>query len=215
MHLSLSYVDANLRRLLPFTLLLFFAVWPSFAVVVPLNVLPQEAGESPTPAAAPPDAYIQVTYDDQISVRSGPNSHIYDRIGGLFPGETAPALGQSTGGWWIQIRYPATGAIGWVFAANVRVVSSAPLPPVQAPPTPTLSVTATINPTVAAALMLTPVPPTRIATYTPPNPLQIPTYTPAATTEASIGPISFGLVIVLLTLFGGLGVLISFLRGRS
>ena len=59
-----------------------------------------------TPAA---DAgmYITVITDEpQINVRMGPSSSIYPIVGTLLTGSTAPALGRSPGGDWIQIEYP-------------------------------------------------------------------------------------------------------------
>jgi len=81
---------------------------------------------------------------------------------------------------------------------------------VEPPPTPTPATTPTINPTTIARFV-TPVPSTRLPTFTPPGPLAIPTYESA---QAQTGGVPLGLVIVLLTLIGGFGALISFLRGR-
>jgi hypothetical protein len=91
------------------------------------------------------------------------------------------------------------------------LVATVSLPIIEAPPTPVPLTTATINPTVAASF-ITPIPPTRIPTFTPPGPLQIPTYVSSGTQAA--GPVPMGLAIVLLGLIGGFGALISFLRGR-
>ena len=176
-------------------------------------VLPS-ATDAPTVVGTAFAPYIKVTYDNPINVRSGPNSYSYAPIGSLSPGETAPALGRSPGGWWVQISYPpGGGGTGWVFAANVKVFSSGPLPVAATPPIPTLQVTATINPTVAAAFV-TPTLPTRIPTFTPSGPLQIPTYTSPMPVQASVGPVPMGLMIALLALIGGLAVVLSFLRGR-
>jgi len=172
----------------------------------------QATGSVPTVTGTPLGPYIIVTYDAQINVRAGPSTYSYPVIGPLLPGETAPALGISTGGLWVEISYPGVSTgVGWVYASNVKLVSTRSLPVIEAPPTPTPLTTATINPTVAASF-ITPIPPTRIPTFTPPGPLQIPTYVSSSTQAA--GPVPMGLVIVLLGLIGGFGAFISFLRGR-
>lgn len=170
--------------------------------------------ETPAIVGTPFAAYIKVTYDDQINVRSGPNSYHFAPIGALSPGETAPALGRSPGGWWVQIQYPPGGSgVGWVFAANVKVFSAEPLRVVETPPIPTPQATVTINPTVAAALV-TPTLLSRIATYTPAGPLQIPTYESSVPVQAPVSPVPMGLMIALLVLVGGLAAVFSFFRGR-
>ncbi len=172
----------------------------------------QATGSVPTVTSTPVGSYIIVTYDDNINVRSGPNQYVYSVIGTLLPGQSAPALGRSPGDSWIQISYPGVeGGVGWVFANYVRLVSTRSLPFIEAPPTPAPLTTATINPTLEVAFR-TPIPPTRIPTFTPPGPLQVPTYVSVETRAA--GPVPMGLVIVLLGLIGGFGAFISFLRGR-
>jgi hypothetical protein len=101
--------------------------------------------------------------------------------------------------------------VGWVFSSYVSISVGAILPIVEAPSTPTPATTQTIDPTVMAALV-TPVPATRLPTFTPPGPLLIPTYEAAGSQIG--GSLPIGLVIVLLGLIGGFGALISFLRGR-
>ncbi|MDO9302076.1 MAG: SH3 domain-containing protein, partial [Anaerolineales bacterium] len=75
-----------------------------------------------TPAA---DAgmYITVITDEpQINVRMGPSSSIYPIVGTLPTGSTAPALGRSPGGDWIQIEYAgAPNNAGWVYSPLVQV----------------------------------------------------------------------------------------------
>jgi uncharacterized protein YraI len=172
----------------------------------------QATGSVPTVTSTPLGAYITVTYEDQINVRAGPSQYAYSVIGTLLPGQTAPALGRSPGDSWIQISYPGVeGGVGWVFANYVKITTTRTLPIIEAPPTPVPLTTATINPTVEASFR-TPIPPTRIPTFTQPGPLQIPTYTPVETRVA--GPVPMGLVVVLLSLVGGFGAFISFLRGR-
>jgi hypothetical protein len=172
----------------------------------------QATGSVPTVTSTPLGPYIVVTYEDNINVRAGPSQYNYSVIGTLLSGQSAPALGRSPGDSWIQISYPGVeGGVGWVFSSYVKLVATVSLPIIEAPPTPVPLTTATINPTVAASF-ITPIPPTRIPTFTPPGPLQIPTYVSSGTQAA--GPVPMGLVIVLLGLIGGFGALISFLRGR-
>lgn len=199
------------KALLTFTFILFLTLL--FNVPAPFKVAAQQAtGSVPTVTSTPGGPYIQVTYQDQINVRAGPSQYDYSVIGVLLSGETAPAIGRSPGDSWIQIRYPGVeNGVGWVFSAYVKLVATDLLPIIEPPPTPVPLTTATINPTVAASF-ITPIPPTRIPTFTPPGPLQVPTYT--VSTGQSAGPVPMGLVIVLLTLIGGFGALISFLRGR-
>lgn len=182
-------------------------------VPAPLKVAAQQpTGSVPTVTSPPTGPYITVTYEDQINVRAGPGSQIYPLIGVLLSRQTAPALGRSVGGLWIQIRYPGVpGDVGWIFASYVIISPGAVLPIVEAPPTPTPATTATIDPTVMAALV-TSIPPTRLPTFTPPGPLLIPTY--QASGGQIGGNVPVGLVIILLGLIGGFGALISFLRGR-
>lgn len=184
-----------------------------FNVPAPFKVAAQQAtGSVPTVTGTPLGPYIVVTYEDQINVRAGPNSYTYPLVGSLLSGASAPALARSPGNDWIEISFPgAPGGVGWVFASYVRLVAFSALPIAQAPPTPTPATTPTINPTVVASF-LTPIPPTRIPTFTAPSPLQIPTYQSAGAQTA--GPVPMGLIIILLGLIGGFGALISFLRGR-
>lgn len=174
----------------------------------------QSTGSVPTVTGTPLGHYITVTYEDQINVRSGPGQYDYSVIGVLLSGEIAPAVGISPDQSWIQIRYQGVeNNVGWVLGAYVKIVPDSILPIILPPPTPTPQTTATINPAVAAAF-LTPIPPTRIPTYTQPGPLQVPTYTSSSITQASVGPVPMGFIIVLLGLIGGFGAFISFLRGR-
>lgn len=205
-----SSVKNVLLSLIFFLLLALLLNVPS-----PHKVAAQQAtGSVPTVTSTAFGPYIQVTYEDQINVRAGPSQYNYSVIGVLLSGEIASAVGVSPGGNWIQISYAGVpNGVGWVFSGYVKLVSDRSLPIVEPPPTPTPATTATINPVVAAALS-TEVVPTRIPTYTPPGPLQIPTYTTASVSQAAIGPVPMGLIITLLTLIGGFGAFISFLRGR-
>jgi hypothetical protein len=183
-----------------------------FNVPAPRKVAAQQpTGSVPTVTSTPTGPTVTVTNPEQINVRSGPNSYLYPAIGVLLTGETAPAIGRSPGGDWIQIRYTGVpGNVGWVYAPLVSLSANAGLPIVEPPPTPTPVTTPTIDPTLAAAF-IPQVTPTRLPTFTPPQPLAIPTY---ENPSVAPGGVPMGLVIVLLALIGGFGALISFLRGR-
>ena len=113
----------------------------------------QPTGSVPTVTSTPTGPIIKVTYPEQINVRSGPNSFLYTAIGVLLTGETAPALGRSSGGDWIQIHYDGVpGNIGWVYAPLVSLTANASLPIVEAPPTPTPATTATLDPSRIVAM---------------------------------------------------------------
>lgn len=172
----------------------------------------QPTGSIPTVTGTPMGAFITVTYPEQINVRSGPSSYWYPAIGVLLWQQQAPALGRSPGGDWIQIQYPGVpGNVGWVYAPLVSLgPPGVTLGIVEPPPTPTPATTPTIDPTLAAAF-LPEYTPTRMPTFTAPAPLSVPTYEAATTARTAV---PMGLVITLLTLIGGFGALISFLRGR-
>jgi hypothetical protein len=197
--------------------ILFVTFLVAFAAVVfnvpaPQKVAAQQpTGSVPTVTSTPSGPSIRVTYPEQINVRSGPSSYLYTAIGVLLSGQTAPAIGRSPGGDWIQIRYDGVaGAVGWVYAPLVGLSANANLPIVEPPPTPTPATTPTIDPTLAAAF-IPQFTPTRLPTFTPPGVLVIPTYPVVA---RPTGGVPLGLVIALLMLIGGFGALISFLRGR-
>ena len=196
-------------------LLCFFLLGISvlvFNVPEPQKVAAQQpTGSVPTVTSTPVGATINVTYPEQINVRSGPSSYLYTAIGVLLSGQVAPALGRSPGGDWIQIRYDGVpGNIGWVYAPLVGLSANANLSIVEPPPTPTPATTPTIDPTLAAAF-IPQFTPTRLPTFTPSGILVIPTY---ESVGERTGGVPLGLVIVLLLLIGSFGGLISYLRGR-
>lgn len=197
-----------------FMLVIFLVAFISLILNVPSPqkvAAQQPTGSIPTVTSTSSGPTIRVTYPEQINVRSGPNSVLYTAIGVLLTSQTAPAIGRSPGGDWIQIRYDGVaGSIGWVYAPLVSLSPNANLPIVEPPPTPTPATTPTIDPTLAAAF-IPQFTQTRLPTFTPPGVLVIPTYESAA---RPTGGLPLGLVIVLLTLIGGFGALISFLRGR-
>jgi len=149
----------------------------------------------------------------QVNVRVCPDVTC-DLVGVLIAGQTAPALGRSPGGEWIQIVYPGVpGNVAWVFAPLVVLQPSQAggLPVVQPPPTPTPRVTATIDPTLAAQFNLNPITPTRLPTFTPAPPVVGPTFAPSgAARGGGFPPI---LLILGLMVVGVFGMVISVLRG--
>lgn len=172
----------------------------------------QPTGSVPTVTGTLVGAFIKVTYPEQINVRSGPSSYWYPAVGVLLWQEEAPALGRSPGGDWIQISYPGVdGNVGWVYAPLVSLgPPGVTLRIVEPPPTPTPATTPTIDPTLVAAF-LPQYTPTRLPTFTPPGPLAVPTYDTEPVTRSAV---PMGLIITILTLIGGFGAFISFLRGR-
>jgi uncharacterized protein YraI len=171
----------------------------------------QPTGSVPTVTGTPGGASITVNLDQQqINLRSGPSTYKYPIIGVLLAGQQVPALGRTAGGDWIQVYYPGVpGNVAWVYAPLVRLSQGANLPIVEPPPTPTPASTPTIDPTLAA-IFIVPETATRLPTFTPPAELVIPTFTDAAPTPRGV-PI--GLLIFGFGFVGGLGALISFLRG--
>ncbi|MCA1899911.1 MAG: SH3 domain-containing protein [Chloroflexi bacterium] len=166
---------------------------------------------TPTPAAE--GLFIKVITDEpQINVRLGPNSLIYPIVGTLPKGSTAPALGRSPGGDWIQIEYPgAPNGVGWVYSPLVQVSPPGTLRIVEPPPTPVPPATSTIDPTLAAQFTVLPTN-TRLPTFTPPPALKTLDYMDEAA-ENSVGSISLAVIIFTLAALGGAGFLISlFLR---
>jgi uncharacterized protein YraI len=155
--------------------------------------------------------YVTVNSDQpQVNVRGGPNSYLYGKTGILYIGESAPALGRSAGGDWIQIACPgAPGNVGWVYAANVTLSAQVELVVIDIPATSTPVITATIDPTLAAAFPLLEPTTTRLPTFTPAAPLTIPVFTdvtgpnPSMDVQGSFIIIIFvmGLAVLLLSFF--------------
>ncbi|HEX9332047.1 MAG TPA: SH3 domain-containing protein [Anaerolineales bacterium] len=160
-------------------------------------------------APTPTRVFITVANPpDGTNVRSGPSSVAYGPpIGHLNPGDTAPAIGKSPGGDWVQIEFPSgPNGTGWVYSVNV-VVSGGELRIVEPPPSPAPLITATIDPTLAAAFNIQPTQ-TRMPTFTPPPPLEIPQFADE-NTGRSFG--ASGIFIVGLGLIGGIGLLVSYI----
>ena len=77
---------------------------------------------SRTDAGFRSDVFVTVTYTEQINVRNGPSTVLYDIIGNMQPGETAQALGVSPGRDWVQIVFPAgPGGLAWVHTSLIAI----------------------------------------------------------------------------------------------
>jgi hypothetical protein len=127
-------------------------------------------------------------------------------------GGTAPAVGRSPAGEWIQIVYAdAPRGTGWVYAANVSLSQNALLPIVEPPPTPTPVTTPTVNPTFVAAFQIQPTS-TRLPTFTAPPSLVFPTYTNPAVTASSRSITVW--VVLGLGLTGLVGLVLTSFRRR-
>lgn len=180
----------------------------------PLVLAQQPTGSIPTVTGTPEGPVITVDQSlSVIRVYAGPSSFDYPSIGVLLGNEKAPAIGRARDREdWIQILYPGVpGGTGWVYGLYVSLSAGARLPLVDIPPTPTPFATPTINPTLEAAFIGQQTP-TRLPTFTPPAPLEQPSFTDAPSPSATNIPT--GLLILSLGLFGFLGAVISYLRGR-
>ncbi len=164
----------------------------------------------PTVTGTPIGVYIVVNSDmDQINVRSMP-SGLSEKIGVLLAGQKVPAIGKYSA--WIEIEYPGVpGGTGWVYA-NYVSVHNGELPLIEPPPTPTLEYTLTIDPTLAAQFIITPVP-SRLPTFTAPPPLIIPTFANDTSQQGSRS-MPIGLVIVGLAALGVFMGFITLIRGK-
>jgi uncharacterized protein YraI len=180
----------------------------------PVALAQQPTGSVPTVTGTPEGPVVTVDQSlDTITVYAGPSSFDYPALGILLKNETAPALGRAKDRLdWIQIYYAGVnGSVGWVYALYVKLSPGAILPIVDAPSTPTPISTPTINPTLEEAFIGQQTP-TRLPTFTPPPPLERPSFNEPNTT-ATVG-VPAGLLILSLGLFGFLGAVISYLRGR-
>lgn len=191
----------------------------TFSYYSPLqkSVLAQQpTGSVPTVTGTASGAIVALYLDEnrpQESVYAGPSSYNYPAIGVILAGQELPAYGYSDDKTWIQIYYPGVpGSVAWVYAPYVQVIKIGSLPVIEAPPTPTLISTevSDIDPTLIAAFT-TPIIATRLPTFTPPAPLVGVTF---LKDEEAVNRVPLGLLILGLVFIGGLGTLISFLRGR-
>lgn len=170
--------------------------------------LQQTAGPTVTPQGP------TILVPELVNVRLCPDVSC-DLVGVLIAGQTAPAIGRTAAGLWIQILYAGVpGNVAWVYAPFVVLQPSQAggLPIVEPPPTTTPRVTATIDPTLAAQFNLNQVTATRLPTFTPAPPIVAPTFAPA--TEARAGGFPPILLILGLIVIGVFGLVISVLRGR-
>lgn len=172
-------------------------------------VLAQEPTQTPAPTTG---LFITVITDEpQINVRLGPSSTIYPVVGILLRGATAPALGRSQGGDWIQIEFPsAPDGVGWVYSPLVQVSPPGSLNIVPPPPTPLGPPTSTIDPTLAAQFVVEPTS-TRLPTFTP-----HPSFTPKPTfisqQSVSNNSIPLATIIIAFAILGLIGFLLSLIR---
>lgn len=170
------------------------------------SVLAQE----PTPGSS--DVFITVTYTEQINVRDGPSTVLYNIIGNMQSGETAKAVGVSPGRDWVQIVYPGgPGGVAWVHTSLISV-SPGNLRVIEPPPTATPRITQTVDPTLAAAYVYEPTV-TRMPTFTPPPPLEVPVFTQSPTTQPKSN-LPLGAIVLGLGIPGVLGFLFVSIRRR-
>lgn len=188
---------------------LLLAIIGFFSASLPTFVLAQEPTQTPAPVTG---IFITViTTEPQINVRMGPSSTVYPVVGILLQGATAPALGRSQGGDWIQIEFPsAPNGVGWVYSPLVQISPPSNLLVVPPPPTPLPPATNTIDPTLAAQFVVLPTS-TRLATFTP----QV-TYTPlptfASAQQNSNNNVPLGTIVVAFAILGFIGFLLSLIR---
>jgi uncharacterized protein YraI len=186
--------------------LLFLAICT--ALLVGASSRTDVLAQASTPDSS--DVIVTVNYSEQINVRNGPGTVLYDIIGNLQPGDTARALGVSPGRDWVEIEFPAgPGGVGWVYSSFISI-SSGNLQLVEPPPTVTPLTTPTIDPTLAAAYVFEPTE-TRMPTFTAPPPLQVPHFTamPAVRSKNSV---PLGAFVIGTGILGVVGYLISLLR---
>ena len=201
-----------------FTLLIvLFSFWTFFFASAPTIVLARQTTDTPAPQpspVSPTGMFITViTEEPKINVRMGPSASIYPVVGSLLRGATAPALGRSPGGDWVQIEFPgAPYNKGWVYSPLVQV-SPGTLLEIQPPPTPIPPPSATIDPTLAAQYPTISATNTRLPTFTPPPSITIPAFTeePVATSNNSVPP---AVVIAALAILGVIGFLLSLVFRR-
>ncbi len=165
-----------IRKYYRLFIVIVFMIIAACGVMIDSASAQQQINPTPTPTVDATSAYITVTYIEPINVRSGPGSFDYPIIGSLQPGETAPAIGRSPAGEWIQIVFESASlGKGWVYAPNVTLSPGALLPVVEPPPTKMPDAMLTPNATFEAEL-ITSTTPTRMPTFTSPAPINIPTF---------------------------------------
>ena len=209
-------IISNISHWIKITCVLLAAtILITFSLISPVQTsvkAQQPTGSVPTVTGTVSGPIVTVYADlIQVNVYSGPSTYQYPAVGILLAGQSVPALGRGKDQDWIQVFYPGvTGSKAWVYAPYVRISSGAGLQTIDAPPTPTPFSTPTIDPTLAAAFIAAETP-TRLPTFTPPAQVAAPIFVQEA---SQVNRIPVGLLIFSLGFIGGLGVLISFLRGR-
>ena len=184
-------------------------VFGIFSASPSTGVLAQQPTETPITVTG---LFITViTTEPQINVRLGPSSTVYPVVGILLTGSTAPALGRSQGGDWIQIEFAsAPGGKGWVYSPLVQVSPPGNLQVVEPPPTPIPPATSTIDPTLAAQFVVQPTN-TRLPTFTPaPTLIRVEFEQPA---DSQYG-IPWASIIIALAVLGVVGFLLSLIIRR-
>lgn len=173
----------------------------------------QPTVDVPTVTGTPPGASATVYLNLPIVyVYSGPGRD-YPEIGILVAGQKVPALAFSRGQEWVQIVYLGVpGGTGWIFSRFVSLSDEEALPVVPAPPTPTLGVSPTLDPTLAAQFLVE-IPSTPLPTFTEPAALNVPTFAPESS-RMVVGNVPMGFIIIGLVVVGLFGAAISLLRGR-
>lgn len=180
----------------------------------PAKVIAQQpTGSIPTVTGTPKGVTAKIkvgAVENWANVRSGPST-LYPQIGVILLGAEVPVLGKSSGGDWIVVEYPGvSGGKGWVWAQQMEL-SPGELAIIESPPSPVPITTVTIDPTMAAQFITTPVA-TRLPTFTAPPPLSIPTY--ESSTGQVLGSIPIGLIILILVVLGSLIGLFSYFQSR-
>lgn len=184
------------------TALLIFGMFFASSLTVAL-------AQQPTNIPATGMFITVITDEPQINIRMGPSSSVYPIVGTLLTGSTAPALGRSQGGDWIQIEFPgAPDNKGWVYSPLVQVSPGA-LQIVAPPPTPVQPATSTVDPTLAAQFNIVPTS-TRLPTFTPPPSLTLPAYTPSSNNSENSVPL--GVIILAFAVLGLVGLPLSMIR---
>lgn len=202
-----------IRPILLFFIVTFLLGFELFQQVEAEPLAQQPTGDIPTVTSTPRGPYVIVNAatanETQINVRAGPNA-LTEKVGVLLVGQEANALGRF--GDWVQIEYVgAPGGKAWVYG-NYVTLFGGDIPMVEPPPTSTPNMTQTIDPTLAAQFLITPVA-TRLPTFTEPPPLEIPTYSSPAD-SASIGGVPIGLIIIGLGALGLFLAVIALISGR-
>lgn len=112
----------------------------------------------PTPqpvfVTATPDGVVITILNDTVNVRGGPGIN-YQILGRVLKDQQLRVFGRNSDGSWLVINFEGTQA--WITADRTLVSVSGDvrsLPAVQAPPTPTLSATATPQPSVLPDIQL-------------------------------------------------------------